>query len=78
MTISDLKIYLLNMSTLAISMSQIDMILKLTLLAVSIGYTILAISMSQIDMILKLTLLAVSIGYTIHKWWLLTKNKNKK
>ena len=53
MTISDLKIYLLNLSTLAISMSQIDMILKLTLLS-------------------------VSIGYTAHKWWLLTKNKNKK
>jgi len=53
MTISDLKIYLLNLSTLAISMSQVDTILKLTLLA-------------------------VSIGYTIHKWWLLTKNKNKK
>ena len=40
MTISDLKIYLLNISTLAISMSQVDMILKLTLLATSIGYTI--------------------------------------
>jgi hypothetical protein len=53
MTISDLKIYLLNLSTLAISMSQVDTILKLTLLA-------------------------VSIGYTMHKWWLLTKNKNKK
>ena len=52
MTISDLKIYLLNLSTLAISMSQVDTILKLTLLA-------------------------VSIGYTIHKWWLLSKNKDK-
>jgi hypothetical protein len=52
MTISDLKIYLLNIGTLAISMSQIDMILKLTLLA-------------------------VSIAYTIHKWWLLSKNKDK-
>jgi len=53
MTISDLKIYALNLSTFAISMSQVDTILKLTLLA-------------------------VSIGYTAHKWWLLTKNKNKK
>ena len=52
MTISDLKIYLLNIGTLAISMSQIDMILKLTLLA-------------------------VSIAYTLHKWWLLSKNKDK-
>jgi hypothetical protein len=52
MTISDLKIYVLNLSTFAISMSQVDMILKLTLLA-------------------------TSIGYTAHKWWLLTKNKNK-
>jgi len=40
MTISDLKIYLLNLGTLAISMSQIDMILKIILLAASIGYTI--------------------------------------
>ena len=39
MTISDLKIYLLNIGALAISMSQIDMILKLTLLVTSIGYT---------------------------------------
>ena len=39
MNISDLKIYLLNLSTLAISMSQADMILKITLLGVSIGYT---------------------------------------
>ena len=53
MTVSDLKVYLLNIGTFAISMSQIDMVLKLTLLA-------------------------TSIGYTAHKWWLLTKNKNKK
>ncbi len=31
--------YLLNVSALAISMSQIDMILKITLLVVSVGYT---------------------------------------
>jgi len=31
--------YLLNVGTLAISMSQIDMILKITLLALSVGYT---------------------------------------
>jgi len=53
MNISDLKIYLLNLGTFAISMTHADMILKLTLLG-------------------------VSIGYTAHKWWLLTKNKNKK
>ena len=53
MTISDLKIYLLNIGTFAISMSQVDMVLKVLLLA-------------------------ISIGYTAHKWWLLTKNKNKK
>ena len=35
----DIKMYLLNVSTLAISMSQIDMILKITLLALSVGYT---------------------------------------
>ncbi len=52
MTISDLKIYLLNLGTFAISLSQVDMILKVLLLA-------------------------ISIGYTIHKWWLLSKNKDK-
>ena len=35
----DIKMYLLNVGTLAISMSQIDMILKITLLALSVGYT---------------------------------------
>ncbi len=39
MTISDLKIYLLNLGTFAISLSQVDMILKVLLLAISIGYT---------------------------------------
>ena len=36
---ADVKMYLLNVGTLAISMSQIDMILKITLLALSVGYT---------------------------------------
>ena len=35
----DIKMYLLNVGTLAISMSHIDMILKITLLALSVGYT---------------------------------------
>tara|TARA_R110001592_G_scaffold183939_1_gene427666 strand:- start:621 stop:800 length:180 start_codon:yes stop_codon:yes gene_type:complete len=35
----DVKMYLLNVSALAISMSHIDMILKITLLVFSIGYT---------------------------------------
>jgi len=35
----DIKMYLLNISTLAISMSHIDMILKITLLVLSVGYT---------------------------------------
>lgn len=37
---SDVKLYLLNVSTLAISFSQIDMVLKILLLVVSIGYTV--------------------------------------
>jgi len=37
---TDLKLYLLNVSTLAISFTQVDMILKILLLLVSIGYTI--------------------------------------
>ena len=36
---ADIKMYLLNIGTLAISMSQIDMILKITLLCLSVGYT---------------------------------------
>ena len=39
MNISDLKIYALNLSTFAISMSQVDMVLKVLLLSISIGYT---------------------------------------
>ena len=37
---SDIKLYLLNASTFAISLTTIDMTLKLVLLVVSIGYTI--------------------------------------
>jgi len=40
MNIGDLKMYIINLSTLAISMSAIDTILKITLLVVSIGYTV--------------------------------------
>ena len=36
----DLKIYAANASAFALSMSNIDSILKITLLAVSIGYTV--------------------------------------
>ena len=39
MNISDLKIYALNLSTFAISMSKVDMVLKVLLLSISIGYT---------------------------------------
>jgi len=37
---SDIKLYVLNASTFAISFTTIDMTLKLLLLIVSIGYTI--------------------------------------
>ena len=40
MNLNDLKIYGLNISSLAISLTDIDMVLKLTLLIVTIGYTI--------------------------------------
>jgi len=40
MNLTDLKIYIINASTLAISMSQIDILLKVILLSVSIGYTV--------------------------------------
>jgi hypothetical protein len=39
MDVQDLKIYLLNSFTLVISFSNIEMVLKILLLVVSIGYT---------------------------------------
>jgi len=38
--LSDLKVYLLNILSFAISFSDLDMALKFILLVVSIGYTI--------------------------------------
>ncbi len=40
MNINDFKIYAFNFSSLALSMTKIDVVLKLTLLIVSIGYTV--------------------------------------
>jgi len=39
MTESDIKVMLLNASTFIISFAQIEMILKISLLLISIGYT---------------------------------------
>ena len=39
MSMSDLKVYFLNVSAFALSYSQMDMILKVVLLVLSIGYT---------------------------------------
>ena len=39
-SIGDIKLYVLNASAFAVSLADIDVILKLTLLAVSIGYTV--------------------------------------
>jgi len=36
---SDIKLYILNASTFAISFTHIDMVLKVLLLLISIGYT---------------------------------------
>jgi len=38
--LSDLKVYLLNILSFAVSFSDLDMALKFILLVVSIGYTI--------------------------------------
>ena len=40
MSLSDIKIFTLNFSSLAISMTNIDVVLKLSLLVISIGYTL--------------------------------------
>jgi hypothetical protein len=39
MTMQDLKLYLINAGTFTISMTQIDTVLKISLLVISIGYT---------------------------------------
>jgi hypothetical protein len=36
----DIKLYTLNTSVLAISLANVDVVLKLTLLSISIGYTV--------------------------------------
>lgn len=38
--VSDIRLYMLNIGALAISMSDIEMILKISLLVLSIGYTV--------------------------------------
>jgi hypothetical protein len=40
MNIVDIKMVVINISALAISMSQVDTGLKITLLVISIGYTL--------------------------------------
>ena len=36
---SDIKLYALNATSLALSFSQLDMVLKILLLVISVGYT---------------------------------------
>ena len=40
MNLTDLKIYSLNFTALALSLTEIEMILKVALLAFTLGYTI--------------------------------------
>jgi len=40
MTLTDLKIYGLNLTTFGISFTDIDILLKIVLVGISIGYTI--------------------------------------
>jgi len=40
MDIQDIKLYAINLATMAITMTQIEMFLKIALLLVSIGYTL--------------------------------------
>jgi hypothetical protein len=39
-TMQDIKLYLVNAGSLAISMTHIDMTLKIALLVITIGYTL--------------------------------------
>jgi len=40
MDLTDLKIYGINLTALSVSMTDIDVLLKIILLSVSIGYTV--------------------------------------
>lgn len=40
MSITDMKLYIMNFTAIAVSMFNIDVVLKIILLAVSIGYTL--------------------------------------
>jgi len=40
MCVGDIKLYSLNLSTMAISMTEIDDMMKLVLLLITIGYTL--------------------------------------
>ena len=40
MDIQDIKLYFINLATMAITMTQIEVFLKIVLLMVSIGYTL--------------------------------------
>ena len=40
MDVQDIKLYAINLATMAITMTQIEMFLKIFLLLVSIGYTL--------------------------------------
>lgn len=40
MDIQDIKLYFINLATMAITMTQIEVFLKIILLMVSIGYTL--------------------------------------
>ncbi len=40
MTVGDIKLYSLNLSTMAISMTEIDDMMKMVLLLITIGYTL--------------------------------------
>jgi len=40
MNVTDLRLYFLNITALTLSMTDIDVVLKIVLLSVSIGYTL--------------------------------------
>lgn len=40
MDIQDIKLYFINLATMAITMTQVEIFLKIILLMVSIGYTL--------------------------------------
>jgi|TARA_Y100000114_G_C11753482_1_gene325650 hypothetical protein len=42
-----------------------------------LNFGALGISLTEIELILKVLVLLATLGYTMHRWWIMSKEKNK-